>query len=157
MQTGAERNFWDRSVTAKISSYDFPAEVEAVSSRQADINFEAALVGETRAIVGELKNMKSIKATQQSVLKDFVKHSEETFLPRADIVELRGDMVPSPSTSKNVLKGQDSDAAQYTIKIAQKVKAGLEEQDSDLQNLIESAEHAQAAVSLWMNYVKYLG
>jgi hypothetical protein len=129
-----------------------------------DINPEGKLLREIKDILDELHIMINIKSKQQRVFKEFKKHvlhiidpslamSKEIGTARPKGVRGNGDEeeLDNDDRRKRAVKNEEDQKAKrdakWTIEFALDLSAGLDDRIVDLNNLKESAEHTEKAVS----------
>jgi hypothetical protein len=114
---------------------------------------------EIKDILDELHIMLNIKSKQQRVLKDFRKHVEYILAPEVAIAKDMGTArvktvtaLKTPDTQKiekEMMDGQALKAekdAKWTMELATRLSADLDDRVVDLNYLKESAEHTEKAV-----------
>jgi hypothetical protein len=133
-QTIAYEHFWHYTQQAS-EIYKAKDMVEASGMAKAflDINPEGKLVREIKDILDELNIMIQIKKHQERVLAEFMKHVNHI----------------SEELRKNTeVKTEDKRAEWWRKEYAHDIEAGLKDRVADLNNLKESAENAEKAVSI---------
>lgn len=158
----------------KFGNPDDDAEDKAKSLL--DINPEGELLREIKDILDELHIMMNIKIKQQRVFKQFKKHVEYMIAPGLALSKEIGtakqkkvtgdtdveDSEPSESKKdkgKKTSKTEGNDKAErdakWTLEFAVDLSAGLDDRIADLNNLKESAEHTEKAVSVQISHKFY--
>ncbi len=136
-QTIAYEHFWHYTREAS-EIYKSKDSVETSDKAKVllDINPEGKLVREIKDILDELNIMIQIKKHQERVLAEFLKHSNHI------LEELRKS---SPVGSEAAV--EDKRAEWWRKEYAHDIEAGLKDRVAELNNLRESAENAEKAVS----------
>jgi hypothetical protein len=170
----AYAHFWD--TTEKVSNlYKFnnpDEDVEDKAKSLLDINPEGELLREIKDILDELHIMLNIKSKQQRVFKQFKKHIEYMIAPglaqskeigTAKQKKVLGDTDNEDSDSqeedltdeKKKVKREGNEKAErdarWTLEFALDLSTGLDDRIADLNNLKESAEHTERAVSFLLS------
>jgi len=102
-----------------------------------DINPEGKLVREIKDILDELNIMIQIKKHQERVLAEFMKHANH----------ISEDLQKSSPVQAKAA-AEDKRAEWWRKEYAHEIEAGLKDRIADLNNLRESAENAEKAVSI---------
>jgi hypothetical protein len=133
-QTIAYDHFWHytRRASEIYKSKDM-VETSGMAKALLDINPEGKLVREIKDILDELNIMIQIKKHQERVLSEFMKHANHIS------EELRNNAGE---------KIEDKRAEWWRKEYAHEIEAGLKDRVADLNNLKESAESAENAVSI---------
>lgn len=151
-------------------------DVEDKAKSLLDINPEGELLREIKDILDELHIMLDIKNKQQRVFKQFKKHIEYMIAPG-----LAQSKEIGTAKQKTVLGGTENEQckepkglpadgkregggeapdnaerdARWTLEFALELSAGLDDRIADLNNLKESAEHTEKAVSSALQHSSY--
>jgi len=131
-----------------------------------DINPEGELLREIKDILDELHIMINIKTQQQRVFKEFRKHVEYIIAPSLALSKKIGTAKQKKVTGNvdakvsedekddqgnRKARGENGDRAErdakWTLQFALDLSAGLNDRIVDLNNLKDSAEHTEKAVS----------
>jgi hypothetical protein len=133
-QTIAYEHFWHYTQQASeiYKSKDL-VETSGMAKVLLDINPEGKLVREIKDILDELNIMIQIKKHQERVLAEFVKHANHI-----------SEELQNPSDEAS---GEDKRAEWWRKEYAHDIEAGLKDRVAELNNLRESAESAEKAVS----------
>ena len=165
-QTIAYEHFWATTQEASkiYKDKDTSDGIEERTKSLLDINPEGKLLREIKDILDELHIMINIKNKQQRVFKEFKKHvlhvidpglamSKEIGTARPRDVRGNADEGETDESGKGKkpVKNEDDQKSQrdakWTIEFALDLSAGLDDRIVDLNNLKESAEHTEKAVS----------
>lgn len=169
-QTVAYEHFWDttKQVSDLYKSNNADDDVEDKAKSLLDINPEGELLREIKDILDELHIMLNIKSKQQRVFKQFQKHIKSMIAPALARSQQIGTAKPenilgdADGEDSNVIqggqdhgkrkeKGEGADKAEkdagLTLEFALDLSASLDDRITDLNNLKESAEHTEKAVS----------
>ena len=141
-QSIAYEHFWHYTQEAS-EIYKAKDMIEASDKAKVllDINPEGKLVREIKDILDELNIMIQIKKYQERVLAEFIKHSNH---------------ISEALRNNTEEKIEDKRAEWWRKEYARDIEAGLKDRVADLNNLKESAESAEKAVSL-RNKFPYIG
>jgi hypothetical protein len=136
-QTIAYEHFWHYTQQASeiYKSKDL-VETSGMAKVLLDINPEGKLVREIKDILDELNIMIQIKKHQERVLAEFMKHTNHIS------EELQNS---SPTGTKAAT--EDKRSEWWRNAYAHDIEAGLKDRVAELNNLRESAENAEKAVS----------
>jgi hypothetical protein len=170
-QTTAYEHFWEttRQVSDVYKDPDRVDDGEDKAKALLDINPEGKLLREVKDILDELHIMLNIKNKQQRVFKQFTKHITSIIAPglalskeigTAKQKKVTGDgdsedevkvLVAAQTSQKRKARSAAEVKAErdtkWTLEFAIDLSAGLDDRIADLNNLKESAEHTEKAVS----------
>jgi len=138
--------------------------VEDKASYLLDINLEGKLLRETRDILNEIKMMMRIKNKQQDVLRQFRNHVEAMIVPDLAISREIGTTKPQKvlkSTHDGPQEVADKELesskaernAKWTLELAHVISVALDDRIAELNNLKESAEDTEMAVSVLQDQI----
>ncbi len=172
-QTIAYNHFWEttRAVSKVYKSRDAIDEAEDRAKSLLDINPEGELLQEIKDVLDELHIMTNIKRIQHRVFKQFKKHVEYRIAPPLSLAKEIGTARQKKITGDPEFNGEaseevgnigkikerqgDSDSdkverdAKWTLEFAADLTVDLDDRITDLNNLKESAELTEKAVSCY--------